>query len=91
MAEKKAAKKKVAKKKLVKKKDVHITQAAYVRFDASASVNIGNYESIKVNVGLSMPCSANSEDMKAVYLELSSKVKALLRMEVEKIREESLG
>lgn len=44
-------------------------EPAIVRVDIGLTRNLGNYESIKVSVGISIPCAATAEDIDATYHE----------------------
>jgi hypothetical protein len=64
-------------------KDVHlfITDPAYIRVNAGVTKNMGNFESLRVDVSITMPCYR--EAVEEVFEVLSDKVATLLDNEVD--------
>jgi hypothetical protein len=58
------------------------TEPAYVRVGSGVTKNLGNFESLRVDVSITMPCYP--EEIDAVYRDLSEKVSSLLDEEVSK-------
>lgn len=65
-----------------KKFHVFETFPAYVRSSMSATLNMGNYNSLKIEVSISKPCY--TEQIDATFDEVSAKVAVLLDQEVDK-------
>ena len=59
-----------------------------VNISYSATVNIGNYESRKYSVSITMPAEKGS--LKKVYKQLKETVMTLVEKEAERIKEEAL-
>lgn len=57
------------------------TDPAYVRVSAGVTKNLGNYESLRVDVSLSVPCY--TEEMEKVQKKVASLVADMLDEEVE--------
>ena len=57
---------------------------ATVSVGMGATINTGNYESLRVDVGVSLPC--NPSDVDAVYEALHQKVENLLKERVVRIK-----
>lgn len=64
-------------------RDVHVfvTDPAYVRVNAGVTKKIGEYESLRVDVSITMPCYKEVVD--ETFTELSDKVALLLDNEVD--------
>lgn len=64
-------------------RDVHvfITDPAYVRVNAGVTKNMGNFESLRVDVSITMPCYRETTD--EVFEVLSDNVATLLDNEVD--------
>ena len=63
---------------------------AYVSVSMGVTRNVGNYESVKIHVGITLPCAPTSDDIDATYNEAKGWVDA----RVEQINQEvtdSLG
>lgn len=62
--------------------DVHefVSEPAYIRVGAGTTRNMGNYESLRVDIAITMPCYPNEIDR--VYPQVSDKVYDLLDEEV---------
>lgn len=61
------------------------TDPAYVRVNAGVTKNLGNYESLRVDVSLSIPCPPEVVD--DVFVNVADKVADLLDSEVQKYLE----
>lgn len=57
------------------------TEPAYVRVNAGVTKNLGNYESLRVDVSLSVPCYV--EEISAVEKKVAALVADMLDAEVE--------
>ena len=64
-------------------RDVHVfvTEPAYVRVNAGVTKNMGNFESLRVDVSITMPCYRETVD--ETFASLSDKVALLLDNEVD--------
>lgn len=58
------------------------TEPAYVRVNAGLTTNLGDYESLRVDVSISMPCY--KEEIEQVFPSIGDKVSEMLDSEVEK-------
>ncbi len=58
-----------------------ITEPAYVRVNAGVTKNLGNYESLRVDVSLTVPCYV--EEMERVQKRTAELVATMLDTEVE--------
>lgn len=58
------------------------TEPAYVRASAGVTKNMGNYESLRIDVAYTVPCYA--EEMDSVFSVVAEKVAVLLGEEIEK-------
>lgn len=57
------------------------TEPAYVRVSAGMTKNLGNYESLRVDIAISMPCY--EEEIDAVMPKVADKVAAFLEDELK--------
>lgn len=60
-----------------------ITDVCRINVELSRTINLGNYESAKVSVGINMPCYV--EEAIDVYHRVLSKAEELITVEVKKI------
>lgn len=73
-----------------KVKEQHIEVVAFegptamVRFSGGSTINMGNYESVKIEVGIEMPCYP--EEFAEMFATVRATVEAKLREEVEDAR-----
>lgn len=58
------------------------TDPAYVRVNAGVTKNLGNYESLRLDVSISRPCYV--EDIDRTYESLSTRVSEMLEEELDK-------
>lgn len=63
-----------------------VTEPAYVRVGNGVTKNLGNYESLRLDVSISMPCYR--EEVDAVFTKLSEQVGKMLDTEISKFSEE---
>jgi len=63
------------------------TEPAYVRAETGVTKNLGNYESLRVSVAITVPCY--KERIDPTYEWASGKVATLLAEEVERCSEDS--
>lgn len=59
-----------------------LTEPAYVRINAGTTKNLGNYESLRVDVSVTIPCYV--EEITEVTARVSDEVAALLNDELRK-------
>ena len=62
------------------------TDPAYVNYRLGATLNMGSYESMKVDVGVTMPCLPTWPEIKKTYKEIKKEVEDLMDKEVQAIR-----
>ena len=60
---------------------------AYVRVDGGLTKNLGNYNSAKLGVSISVPCHIDDKSMRDAYSRLSEMVEELIDEEYNKIEE----
>jgi hypothetical protein len=58
------------------------TEPAYVRVNAGTTKNLGNYESLRVDVSITLPCYA--EEIPTVFEKVADEVAGLLADELKK-------
>lgn len=66
---------------------VHIPageDVAHIEVSIGLTRNLGNYESVRINVGITLPCPANAEAIDATYME----AKGWVDSRIEQINEE---
>lgn len=68
---------------------VFVTEPAYVVVRTGRTINMGNYESARVDVEFHVPCY--KEEMLSVYREAMEATKKLLSAEVDSVEEEVKG
>jgi hypothetical protein len=61
-------------------------ERASINYSLGATINTGNYESVKVQVGVTMPCDANIESVKLMYKTLEVEVEKMLKEKVSELR-----
>ncbi|TAL62087.1 MAG: hypothetical protein EPN88_13800 [Bacteroidetes bacterium] len=61
-------------------------ERASINYSLGATVNIGNYESMKVQVGVTMPCDANIESIRSTYRTLEMEVEKILKEKVTELK-----
>lgn len=62
--------------------DIKVRHPIIISFSAGATLNIGNYQSVKVNLGLSVPVY-DAKKIDETYLKIVKKIEKLLDMKVE--------
>lgn len=62
--------------------EIKVRHPIIVSFNAGATVNVGNYQSVKVNVGLSIPIY-NHNNIDATYHKIAKKVEKMLEAKIE--------
>ncbi len=63
-----------------------LTSPAYVRVGQSATINLGNYESVKIDCGISLPCYA--EESEAAFKRAWDAVETEMGKQINAVREE---
>lgn len=74
------------------KKDITLDLNAlptYITFNLTATINTGNYESVKINYGITAPVI--NEDLKKATEKIKKLVKEQMAKEVESVRKEVNG
>ncbi|MEM0324926.1 MAG: hypothetical protein QXW35_03435 [Candidatus Aenigmatarchaeota archaeon] len=66
-----------------KNNEIIVKQPIVISYSLGATINIGNYQSIRVNVGVQLPIY-NKEKFDEAYSRLQQKVETLLEKEIEK-------
>lgn len=64
---------------------IFATDPAYVRVDGSMTINLGDYNSAKVSVSVSLPCLPVEEEIRRAYDFASSMVDSYLEEEQSKV------
>jgi len=62
------------------------TDPAYVNYRLGATLNMGSYESIKVDIGVTMPCLPTWPEINKTYKNIRKEVEHLMDTEVQSIR-----
>jgi len=63
--------------------EIKVKQPIVLSLTAGKTINIGNYESIRVSVGLSVPIYS-PDKLNSIYEKVSKKVEKLLDTEIKK-------
>lgn len=66
--------------------ETFITEPAYVRASAGLTKNLGDYESLRVDVAITVPCY--KEMVEEVYESVAEQVAVLLETEIDKYMDE---
>lgn len=61
---------------------IKVKQPIIVSFNAGATVNVGNYQSVKVNVGLSVPIYDPAK-IDITYQKITKKVEKMLEAKID--------
>lgn len=64
-------------------------EPAFVNFGLGATINTGNYESVKVDVRITIPCLP--KDINKIYKFLADDVKKKMKVEIKNIRDAVKG
>lgn len=59
---------------------------ASVNYRLGATLNMGSYESMKVEVGITLPCKAVWPEIRKTYIEIRQEVEKLMDKEVTQIK-----
>lgn len=65
-----------------------VPNPAYVGVNAAATINLGNYESMKIGISISRPCLPTDKAIKRMYRKVAKTVARLVKQEEDYIRGE---
>lgn len=60
------------------RKDVNVPHPAYIRVAGGKTVNLGNYESLRVDIAIEMPCAPTQEGILETYEEATGLLDQLM-------------
>lgn len=69
----------------MKKSKVESTEMAEVFIKLGSTINMGNFESIKVDVGLSLPCKPTAKEIKKTFEHVFKTTQAELKDKIYKV------
>lgn len=61
-----------------------IVEPAYVNYSEGATINVGNYQSVRIDVGISLPCYV--EEIDDAFIKAKEIVSKKIDEEIEKIK-----
>jgi hypothetical protein len=68
-----------------KKKPTRVKKEAEVSIVLGSTLNMGNYESLRVQVGMSYPCTAGDKEIRKTFRYIAELTEELLKEEINKL------
>jgi hypothetical protein len=68
-----------------KKKTTKVKKEAEVSIIIGSTLNMGNYESLRVQVGMSYPCKAGDKEIRKTFKYIAELTEELLKEEINKL------
>jgi len=68
-----------------KKKTTKVKKEAEVSIVLGSTLNMGNYESLRVQVGMSYPCKAGDKEIRKTFKYIAELTEELLKEEINKL------
>jgi len=68
-----------------KKKPTKVKKEAEVSIVLGSTLNMGNYESLRVQVGMSYPCKAGDKEIRKTFKYIAELTEELLKEEINKL------